>query len=124
MSQTAPFVGSRVESVFHPSDFSEASEIAFVHALKVALVTKSKLTMMHVTTDSQQDWHEFPGVRETLERWKLIREGGAKGAVVTLGIDVRKITASSRDPVKACLGFLDRPPADLIVLAVHQGDGR
>ena len=32
----------KVESIFHPSDFSEASEVAFAHALKIALVTKSK----------------------------------------------------------------------------------
>ena len=31
-----------MESVFHPSDFSGASEFAFVHALKLALVTKAR----------------------------------------------------------------------------------
>jgi len=35
----------KVESIFHPSDFSEASEIAFVHALKIALVTQSRLSI-------------------------------------------------------------------------------
>ena len=35
MSQTKLLEGIKVESVFHPSDFSEASEVAFVHALKI-----------------------------------------------------------------------------------------
>ena len=41
-----------------------------------------------------------------------------------LGLNVRKVEARSRDPVKACLGFLEKHPADLIVLAVHQREGR
>ena len=32
--------------------------------------------------------------------------------------------ATGKDPVKACLGFLEKHPADLIVLAVHQHEGR
>jgi hypothetical protein len=44
MNQSSLLGGVKVESVFHPSDFSEASEIAFLHALKIALVAKAKLT--------------------------------------------------------------------------------
>jgi hypothetical protein len=45
-------------------------------------------------------------------------------AVGQLGINVDKVIASSKDPVKACLGFLEMHPVDLIVLAVHQHEGR
>ena len=41
-----------------------------------------------------------------------------------LGIGVGKVIASGKDPVKACLGFLEKHPGDLIVLAVHQHEGR
>lgn len=34
--------------IFHPSDFSPASEIAFGHALKIPLQSKAKLDLMHV----------------------------------------------------------------------------
>ena len=34
--------------IFHPSDFSPASEVAFAHALKIALQSKAKLDLMHV----------------------------------------------------------------------------
>jgi nucleotide-binding universal stress UspA family protein len=124
MNQSNPLDSIKVNSIFHPSDFSDASEIAFAHALKIALVTKATLSVLHVTADSRVEWQDFPGVRETLERWKLIPKGSAKSAVGQLGIDVRKVVASSKDPVNASLVYLALHPADLIVLAVHQHEGR
>jgi hypothetical protein len=40
-----------------------------------------------------------------------------------LGIGVKKVVASSSQPVEACLGYLERHPANLIVLAVRQREG-
>jgi nucleotide-binding universal stress UspA family protein len=114
----------RVKSIFHPSDFSEASEVAFVHALKIALVTRATLTILHVQASPGTDWQDFPGVRDTLERWRLIPMGSPRSVVAKLGITIKKVIASSSDPVKACLGFLEQHPEDLVVLAVHQREGR
>ena len=50
----------RVESIFHPSDFSEASEVAFVHALKIALVAGATFTMLHVEASPGTEWQDFP----------------------------------------------------------------
>lgn len=124
MNQTSSLEAVKVESIFHPSDFSEASEVAFVHALKAALVTRATLSMLHVTADSNVEWQDFPGVRDTLERWKLLPKGSPHSAVGQLGIGVRKVVASSNDPVKACLGYLEKHPAELIVLAVRQHEGQ
>ncbi len=124
MNETNLFDSIKVESVFHPSDFSAASEVAFAHALKVALVAKARLNILHVSADLHVEWQDFPGVRETLERWKLIPKGSPRSAVGDLGVEVRKVLATSKDPVRACLGFLEQDPADLIVLAVHQAQGR
>lgn len=115
---------SRIGSIFHPSDFSAASEVAFVHALKIALVSGAELNVLHAAAGHDVDWSDFPGVRATLERWHLIPEGSPKSAVGRLGIDVTKVIASSSNPVKACLDFLMGHPADLIVLAVRQHKGR
>ena len=123
MSDHRLFPDRRVEDIFLPSDFSEASETAFVHALKLALASKSILTVLHVDPDASTDWHDFPGVRETLERWDLIPHGSPRNAVAKLGIDVRKIVAPSKDPVKACIEYLQIHNADLIVLAVQQREG-
>ena len=114
----------KVESILHPSDFSDASDVAFAHALKIALVTRAKLKLLHVEAKPSAQWQDFPGVRDTLERWKLIPKDSPKSAVGQLGIEVEKIIATSKDPVKACLGLMKRHPTDLIVLAVRQYNGR
>jgi len=90
-----------VDSILHPSEFSAGSLTAFHHALKGAIIAKSKLTVLHLSPKSTAAWTEFPGVRETLEQWGLLPPGSAKSAVPQLGIEIRK--AVTRDPN----GFLD-----------------
>ena len=68
MSQRGTLGVVKVESIFHPSDFSGTSEVAFVHALKIAVVTQARLSILHVTAGSKVGWQDFPGVRDTLER--------------------------------------------------------
>lgn len=111
-----------IDSILHPSDFSEASEVAFAHALKAALIARSRLTLFHVSPDMKAEWSDFPGVRQTLERWGLLPPDSPRSAVPELGIDVRKIIAHERNPVSALLRYLDTNPTDLIVLAAHQDD--
>jgi nucleotide-binding universal stress UspA family protein len=113
-----------LQHVFHPSDFSAASETAFAHALKAALVAKATLTIFHVSPDNKENWTEFPGVRQTLERWGVLPKDSPKSAMPELGIQVKKVVAQDKDPVKAVLGFLERHPSDLIVLATQQDKGR
>jgi nucleotide-binding universal stress UspA family protein len=113
-----------IESVLHPTDFSEGSLVAFHHALKTALLAQSGLTLLNVSPHGTSDWTDFPGVRETLERWGLLAKGSPTSAVGELGIDVRKILAQNSDPVAAVLHYLKKHPADLIVLATNQHDGR
>lgn len=113
----------KLESIFHPSDFSAASDVAFAHALKIALVAKTRLSILHVSAAPNVEWQDFPGVRTTLERWNLIPKSSPKSAVADLGIRVEKVMLGG-DPVKACLGYLERHHTDLIVLAVHQYGGR
>jgi len=112
-----------IDSVLHPTDFSEGSKVAFHHALKAALLTQSRLTLLNVSPGGTSDWADFPGVRETLERWKLLPKGSQRSAVFELGIDPRKVVAQKSDPVEAVLGYLKTHPADLIVLATHQRGG-
>jgi nucleotide-binding universal stress UspA family protein len=115
---------SIIESVLHPTDFSEGSRVAFHHALKAAMLAKSKLTLLHVATDGNVTWSQFPGVRETLERWGALPRGSLKSAVAELGIGARKIVADKSEPVEAVTRYLEKDPADLIVLATSQRAGR
>jgi nucleotide-binding universal stress UspA family protein len=112
------------QDVLHPTDFSEGSRVAFHHALKAALLTKSMLTLLNVSPDGSTEWADFPGVRETLERWGLLPAGSPRSAVAQLGINARKIVARDDDPVDAVLGYLKQHQVDLIVLATHQREGR
>ena len=110
---------SSIRIVLHPSDFSEASLVAFAHALKAALISKSKLVLIHVSDEDETSRTEFPAVRETLERWKLLPPGSPRSAVTELGIDVAKVIGHGSDPVKGVLGYIEQYGADLIVLATH-----
>ncbi len=117
-----PYPPLRLRSVFHPTDFSQASEVAFVHALKLALDAKAELRIMHIDRAKPQ-WSQFPQVRETLARWGLLPPGSPKTAVGRLGLQVEKVQYRGGNPVTPILRYLDRKPADLVVLATHQRRG-
>ncbi len=112
--------------IFHPSDFSPASEIAFAHALKIALQSKAKLDLMHIERSLHPEksyWLDFPAVRATLARWGVLPEGVQRQEVGKTGLRVRKILKSSSDPVETMLRHFGRFPPDMIVLATHQRGG-
>ncbi len=112
--------------IFHPSDFSAASEVAFGHALKIALQAKAKLDIMHVETHLSPEepyWLDFPAVRTTLTRWGILPEGARRDEVTKAGLRVRKILKSGADPVETMMRHFRRFPPDLIVLATHQREG-
>ena len=112
-----------LDNIFHPSDFSAASEIAIAHALKLALAARATLRILHVSANVVDvEWADFPGIRRTLERWGVIPPGSSRSAVAKLGLRPKKILAPGEDPVDAILPYLRRRPADLIVLATHQRD--
>ncbi len=112
-----------VSSIFHPSDFSEASELAFAHALAVALLTKAELSILHAGRGDSEDWCQFPPVRKTLERWGLLAPGSPRSAVFEkLGIRVKKVS-SQGDPVEASLDHIDKQKPNLVVLATRGGHG-
>jgi len=108
--------------IFHPSDFSPASEVAFVHALKIALQSKAKLDLMHVEPTLSPEkpyWVDFPAVRTTLARWGVLPEGTQRQEVAKTGLRVRKILKSSTDPVDTMLRHFHKSPPDIIVLTTH-----
>ena len=116
--------GGRVRNVFHPSDFSPSSEVVLAHALKIALLRKAGLDVMHVASDGNVEWPDLAGVRPMLERWGLLPPGSRRADVITLGIHVRKVMAVHRNPVRAVLTYLESNPTDLIVLGARQEEGR
>jgi len=112
-----------LQNVFHPSDFSSASYVAFAHALKAALTAEATLTILHASREREEPWTDFPGVRDTLERWGLLPKNSDRSAVVTLGINVKKIQAFHSDPVESVTAYLAEHSTDLIVLTTDQNKG-
>ena len=115
---------SIIKSVLHPTDFSESSLVAFHHALKTAVMARSRLTLLHVSNEGASQWSDFPGVRETLERWGVLPKGSQKSDVAKLGVEASKVVAAEKEPVDAVLRYLEKNPADLIVLSTSQRGGR
>ena len=113
---------SRIRTIVHPTDFSEASAEAFAHALRIALAEEATLYLLHVAEpDDDTDWSQVPHVRATLARWHLIDDGAA--AVGELGIRVAKLGLAPQATVNAILHFLAGHSADLIVLATEGRQG-
>jgi nucleotide-binding universal stress UspA family protein len=112
-----------IQRVFHPSDFSEASGSAFAHALVAALTAKATLTILHVSGSQDGSWTDFPGVRDTLERWGLLPRNSERADVSKLGINIQKVQMVHNDPVESITTYLEDHGADLIVLATDQDKG-
>ncbi|HEX5019485.1 MAG TPA: universal stress protein [Candidatus Binatia bacterium] len=116
---TVPFV----KSIFHPSDFSKASELAFAHALAIALFRKTQLVIMHAGGVRVGDWAQFPPVRKTLENWQVLAPGSPRSAVYEkLSISVKKVSAKG-NPVEASIRQIERQKPDLVVLATRGRHG-
>jgi nucleotide-binding universal stress UspA family protein len=122
MSRSAALGPPFVESVFHPSDFSEASMNAFAHALVLALVRQTELTILHVGRDylGEDEWSKFPPVRRTLQRWGLLEAGSPRSAIFdAFEVRVKKVNLRSLAPFRAVVKYLEEHPTDVIVLATE-----
>ena len=114
--------------IVHPSDFSKSSRVAFAHALKIGLQSKAELELVHVQRHkigSEKDvhWTDFPGVRATLARWKILPADAKPQDVASLGLRVKKVLNNETDPLEAMVAYCEEQPPDLLVLATHQRDG-
>jgi nucleotide-binding universal stress UspA family protein len=115
-----------VASVMHPTDFSDLSANAFAHALKISLIVKAKLYIVHVAKQVDENaWFSFPHVRQILTRWGLIEESVAPFELgEKLGIEIIKVEVDPQDdPVEGFSRFFAGHPSDLLVLATHGREG-
>lgn len=111
------------EAVFHPTDFSEASERAFADALAIAVLSGARIDVFHAGPSLAQDWQKFPAVRATLERWGLLPAGSPRSAVFErLGVAVTKAELEG-SPTRACLRAIQESDPDLVVLATEGRNG-
>ncbi len=108
------------------TDFSQAGDVAFGHALRIALAGPSKLTLLHVGRESRAGvrWERFPGVRERLVAWGRLDAAADQADVDDrLGVRVAKFAMRDEDPAAGIIDFAAHHPAHLLVLA-HVARGR
>lgn len=112
------------ERIYHPSDFSEASLVAFAHALKLSLTAKGHLYIHHVFDPHEKlSWSEYPGVRDMLMQWGILPSGSSKKELKELDLHVQKIISENKNPLKAINQYVENHQPDLIVLTTHQNHG-
>jgi nucleotide-binding universal stress UspA family protein len=110
-----------VRSVLHPTDLSPDSEIAFQHALAIALLRQTSLTLLHV--GELPEGSDFPSVRQVLERWGLLEEGSSRSAVYEeFNVRIKKKVVRGR-PLPAILDYLENSYTDLVVVATRGTGG-
>ena len=113
-------------SIFHPTDFSWTSTVAFAHALKLAIICGNKFTILHTGSreEPSKDWHRFPRVRATLESWGMLKPGSSEYAVYDkLGIEVEKIDVHKMTPIAAVNNHIFNHSTDLVVLGACRNNG-
>jgi nucleotide-binding universal stress UspA family protein len=112
---------SLVRSVLHPTDLSPDSELAFQHALAIALLRKTSLTLLHV--GKMRDGEDFPSIMEMLQRWELVEAGAPRRAVYEdFNVRIKKDVVRGK-PLPAILDYVEKSHADLIVLATRGASG-
>lgn len=116
--------GISVGNILHPTDFSRGSDIAFAHALKLAVGAQGKLEILHVDRDQKRSpWEDYPSVRDTLSRWQVLPPDARRGDVAKLGVQISKSACKGPDAAAGVLEFLEHRGADLVIMATHRREG-
>jgi nucleotide-binding universal stress UspA family protein len=105
-----------VESVFHPSEFSESSHLAFVHALAISLIRSTRLDNLPARGPDQRRRLVALSARAREPR-AMGRACSRRSAVFDeLSVRVRKVNAEG-NPVERSLEFIQSREPDLVVMA-------
>jgi nucleotide-binding universal stress UspA family protein len=114
-----------VRRIAHASDLSPLSDLAFLHALRLAIAIRGRLDILHVKQPgTAHEWHAFPRVREPLQRWGLLAPGDQPEAIdAKLGVHVAKVEIDHKDPTAGLSAFILGHRPDLLVLATNGREG-
>jgi nucleotide-binding universal stress UspA family protein len=111
--------------IAHATDLSPRSDVALLHALRLAVATRSRLDILHVKRrGAAHEWHAFPRVREPLQRWGLLDPGDQPDAIdIKLGLHVAKVEIDHKDPTAGLIEFILGHRPDLLTFATHGREG-
>lgn len=119
--------GGPSKSILHPTDFSFASLDAFAHALRIAVALRAHFHVLHIEGDeeaAEDEWGQFPQIRETLARWGMISPDlSLPDAADKLGMKFVKATVESDTRAHGVSAYAERHLCDLMVLMTHTRTG-
>ena len=108
------------QSILHPTDYSEASKVAFAHALRLSVAARSALHLLHVDEEGEEtEWARFPSAPELLQQWAMVETATPEALELQLGVRVTKNALGSKDIAAAVSDFAERHSCDLLVLLTH-----
>lgn len=109
-----------IRSILVPSDFSTEGDVAFAHALRLALAFRCDLDLFHVEPENDQaDGHWAPRVLDTLVRWERLPMGADVGDLRRIGLGVTRRMAAGAPAEEAILQEMARSHADLVVASTE-----
>jgi len=103
-------------TIVHPTDFTASGASAFAHALKIALMMKSHLCLLHVRDESEAPSGKsgLRRVRDVLVSWKVLGEDAEPASIEReLGLRVSSMSVPAKNARTGILDFLDSHPCDL-----------
>jgi nucleotide-binding universal stress UspA family protein len=108
------------KSILHPTDYSESGEVAFAHALRLAVAARSALHVLHVGAPGEADTGRFPSASDLLAKWRMLDESAPPEAIERdLGVACSKTVLDSDDVAGAISSFAESRHCDLLVLLTH-----
>jgi nucleotide-binding universal stress UspA family protein len=113
-----------IRNILLPTDFSMEAQVAFHHALKLALRLKADLDIFHVEPkNDQSDWHWGPKVVQTLINWNVLPKGSTEADLASLGMRIHRTMSGGQDAASAIYKELADIHADIVVMATHGRSG-
>ena len=101
--------------ILHPVYGPRNNLVAFVHALKLAQISKGELEIVDVR--SEEEALEHIGVRSVLERWGVLDKGSHRSDVEEIGLKVKKIVREGNKR-KEIVRRIDKHTHDMMVIGV------
>jgi nucleotide-binding universal stress UspA family protein len=113
-------------TILHPTDFAGGGELAFVHALRIALRTKYALSLLRVRRedDATPTLSGLRHVIEVLARWKMLNANAPISALASeLDLQASSVGVPAVNVRTGILDYLDHHPCELTVIATHERKG-
>lgn len=114
-----------IRAIAHPTDFSPQGQLAFAHALRLAMLHRCPLDLLHVRDpDGPSELGKFPKVRALLQRWGMLSADASPADVLpATGVAVRKVDIRDDNAVDGLADYLWEHDIDLVVMATHGRTG-